>query len=100
MDLERLTESIFLAELKASLTHRRLKLQLWDDYLNSVRSLTVLKENIVVTVLVKLVPLFFLKYTCVFFFLTRSLIDGCQMVTDTCKNDGSLLKFTQMKMFR
>ena len=68
MDLERLTESIFLAELKASLTHRRLKLKLWDDYLNSVRSLTVLKENIVVTVLVKLVPLFFfLKYTCVFF---------------------------------
>lgn len=52
MDLERLTESIFLAD-------RRLKLQLWDDYLNSVRSLTVLKENIVVTVLVKLVPLFF-----------------------------------------
>ena len=69
MDLERLTESIFLAELKASLTHRRLKLQLWDDYLNSVRSLTVLKENIVVTVLVKLVPLFFLIkiYLCFFF---------------------------------
>ena len=61
MDLERLTESIFLAD-------RRLKLQLWDDYLNSVRSLTVLKENIVVTVLVKLVPLFFSKVYMRFFF--------------------------------
>ena len=73
MDLERLTESIFLAELKASLTHRRLKLQLWDDYLNSVRSLTVLKENIVVTVLVKLVPLFFLIKVYLRFFFLRGL---------------------------
>ena len=73
MDLERLTESIFLAKLKASLTHRRLKLQLWDDYLNSVRSLTVLKENIVVTVLVKLVPLFFLIKVYLRFFFLRGL---------------------------
>ena len=73
MDLERLTESIFLAELKASLTHRRLKLQLWDDYLNSVRSLAVLKENIVVTVLVKLVPLFFLIKVYLRFFFLRGL---------------------------
>ena len=73
MDLERLTESIFLAELKASLTHRRLKLQLWDDYLNSVRSLTVLKENIVVIVLVKLVPLFFLIKVYLRFFFLRGL---------------------------
>ena len=73
MDLERLTESIFLAELKASLTHRRLKLQLWDDYLNSVRSLTVLKENIVVTVLVKLVPLFFFSKVYMRFFFLRGL---------------------------
>ena len=66
MDLERLTESIFLAD-------RRLKLQLWDDYLNSVRSLTVLKENIVVTVLVKLVPLFFLIKVYLRFFFLRGL---------------------------
>ena len=61
----------------------------------SVRSLTALEENfIVVTVLAKLVPLFFQKCTYVFFcffFLTRSLIDRCQIVTETCKNNVSKL---------
>ena len=38
------------------------------------------------TVLAKLVPLFF-KCSYAFFFLTRSLIDRCQIVTDTCKNN-------------
>ena len=40
------------------------------------------------TVLAKLVPLFF-KCSCAFFFLTRSLIDRCQIVTDICKNNVS-----------
>ena len=62
----------------------------------SVRSLTALEENIVATVLAKLVPLFFFKSVLAFFFLTRSLIQRCQIVTDTCKNNfskffGSLL---------
>ena len=38
------------------------------------------------TVLAKLVTLFFQKSTCVFF-LTRSLIDRCQIVIDTYKNN-------------
>ena len=38
------------------------------------------------TVLAKLVPLFFWKCTCTFFFHTRSLTDRSQIVTDTCKN--------------
>ena len=38
-----------------------------------------------VTVLGKVVSLFF-KCELRFFFLTRSLIDRCQIVTDTCKN--------------
>ena len=50
--------------------------------------MTVFEENIVVTVLAKLVPLFF-KCSCAFSFLTRSLIDRCQIVTDTCKNNVS-----------
>ena len=54
----------------------------------SIRSLTVFEENIVVKVLAKLVPLFF-KCSYAFFFLTRSLIDRCQIVTDTCKNNVS-----------
>ena len=46
-----------------------------------VRLLTVFEENIVMTVLAKLVSLFF-KSVHVFFFLTRSLIDKCQFLTD------------------
>ena len=38
------------------------------------------------TVLAKLVPLFFQKCTCAFLFRTRSLTDRSQIVTDTCKN--------------
>ena len=60
----------------------------WEWITLSVRWLTVFEENIVVTVLAKLVPLFFRKCTCAFF-LTRSLIDRCQIVTDTCKNNVS-----------
>ena len=40
------------------------------------------------TVLAKLVPLFF-KSSYAVFLLTRSLIDRCQIVTDTCKNNDS-----------
>ena len=39
-------------------------------------------------VLAKLVPMFF-KCSCAFIFLTRSLIDRCQIMTDTCKNNVS-----------
>ena len=60
----------------------------WEWIILSVRSLTVFEENIVVTVLAKLVPLFF-KCSCAFSFLTRSLIDRCQIVTDSCKNNVS-----------
>ena len=45
-----------------------------------MRSLTVFEENIVVTVLAKVLQSFF---------LTRSLIDRCQIVTDTGKNNVS-----------
>ena len=41
----------------------------WEWIILSVRSLTVFGENIVVTVLAKLVWLFFQKCTCPFFFL-------------------------------
>ena len=58
----------------------------WEWIILSVRSLNVFEEGIVVTVLSKLVSLFF-KYSCAFFFLTHSLIDRCQIVTDTCKNN-------------
>ena len=60
----------------------------WEWIILSVRSLTVFEEKNVVTVLAKLVPLFF-KSSCFFFFFTRSLIDRCQIVTDTCKNNVS-----------
>ena len=50
---------------------------------------TVFQENTVVTVLTNLVPLFFSKVSMRFFFLTRSLIDRCQIVTDTYKNNVS-----------
>ena len=53
----------------------------------SVRSLTVFKENIVVTVLANAVPLFF-KSSCAFFSYAF-LIDRCQIVTDICKNNVS-----------
>ena len=56
----------------------------------SVRSLTVFEENIVVAVVAELVSLFFKSVHALFFsFLTRSLIDKCQIVTDTCKNNFS-----------
>ena len=49
-----------------------------------------------------------LKFTCAVFFLTHSLIDRCQIVTDTCKNNVSNFVwkpfksplFTQMKKFQ
>ena len=41
------------------------------------------------TVLAKLVFLFFKSVHTLFFFLTCSLIDRCQMVTDTCKDNVS-----------
>ena len=59
----------------------------WVWIILSVRSLSVLEENIVVTVIAKSVPLLF-KCSCAFF-LTRSLIDRCQIVTDICKNNVS-----------
>ena len=67
----------------------------WKWIILSIRSLTAFQENIVVTVLAKLVLLLFLKCTCVFF-LMCSLIDRCQIVTVTHKNNvskfvGSLL---------
>ena len=40
------------------------------------------------TVLAKLVSLFF-KSVHALFFLTHSLIDRCQMLTDTCKDNVS-----------
>ena len=46
--------------------------------------MTVFEENIVVIVLAKLVSLFFKNLHALFSFLTRSLIDRCQIVTDTC----------------
>ena len=51
-------------------------------------SLTVFEENNVVTVLAKLISLFF-KSVRALFFLTCSLIDRCQFVIDTCKNNVS-----------
>ena len=61
----------------------------WEWIILSVRSLTAMEKDSVVTVLAKLVPLFFQKCTCAFFFLKRSPIDRCQIVTDTCKNNVS-----------
>ena len=60
----------------------------WEWIILSVRSLTDFEENIVVTVLAKLVLLVF-KCSFAFLFLARSLIDRCQIVTDTCKNNVS-----------
>ena len=54
----------------------------------SVRSLTVFEENTVVTVLAKLVSLFF-KSVHALFFLTHSLTDRCQIVTDASTNNVS-----------
>ena len=42
------------------------------------------EEKIVVIVLANLVSLFFKNLHALFSFLTRSLIDRCQIVTDTC----------------
>ena len=58
----------------------------WEWIILSVRSLTAMEKDSVVTVLAKLVPLFFQKCTCAFFFHTRSLTDRSQILTDTCKN--------------
>ena len=60
----------------------------WEWIILSVRSLTDFEENIVVTVLAKLVLLVF-KCSFAFLFLARSLIERCQIVTDTCKNNVS-----------
>ena len=45
----------------------------------SVRSLTVFEENIVVTVLAKLVPLIFQQCTCAFFFSLRIKSTGVRL---------------------
>ena len=63
----------------------------------SVRSLTVFEENIVVIVLAKLVPLFF-QCSYPFVLLTRSLIDRCQIVTNTCKNNVSKFVWKPFKL--
>ena len=55
----------------------------------SVRSLTVFEENIVVTVLAKLVPLIFQQCTCAFLFFPMRQIDRCQIERDTCKYNVS-----------
>ena len=55
----------------------------WEWIILSVRLLTIFEENIVVIVLAKLV-LLFSKCAHALFFLTCSLIDRCQIVTDTC----------------
>ena len=47
--------------------------------------MTAFQENIVVTGLANLVPLFFQKCASALIYFTRSLIDRCQIVTDTCK---------------
>ena len=52
----------------------------WEWIILSVRSLAVFEENIVETVLAKLFSLFSNVLT--HFFVTRSLIDRCQIVTD------------------
>ena len=49
----------------------------------SVRSLTILEKNIVVTIRC------FFKDAHAFFFLARFLIDRCQIVTDNCNNNAS-----------
>ena len=59
----------------------------WEWITLPVRSLTVTEGNIVVTVLAKLVLLF--SNVLALFFLMHSLIDRCQIVTDTCKNNVS-----------
>ena len=60
----------------------------------SVRSLNGFGEKIVVTVIelefvcqTSTIVIFFSKVHRCFFSLTRSLIDGCQIVTDTCKQN-------------
>ena len=58
----------------------------WEWIILSVRSLTVFEENIGVTVL-QTSFVVFQKWICAFFSFTRSLIDRCQIVTDTCKNN-------------
>ena len=61
----------------------------WEWIILSVRSMTDFEENNVMTVLTKLVwqGLLFLRVYMRFIFFTRSLIDRCQIVTDTCKNN-------------
>ena len=62
----------------------------------SVRSLAVFEEITVMTVLAKPVP-FFSNLLAFFFFLTRSRIDKCQIVTDTCKNNVSKFIWKPLK---
>ena len=52
----------------------------WEWIILSVRSLTVVEKNTVVTVLAKLVPLFFQKCTCVFFFLRAPLLTDVRLL--------------------
>ena len=58
----------------------------WEWIILSVRSLTVFEKNIVVTVL-QTSFVVFKSERVLFFSFTRSLIDRCQIVTDTCKNN-------------
>ena len=61
----------------------------WEQIILSVRSLTVFRKNIVVTVLAKLVSLFSKSVHALSFFLICSLTDRSQIATDTCKNNVS-----------
>ena len=58
----------------------------WEWIILSVRSLTVFEKNIVVTVL-QTSFVVCKSERVLFFSFTRSLIDRCQIVTDTCKNN-------------
>ena len=58
----------------------------WEWIILSIRSLTVFEKNIVVTVLQTSFVVFKSEHV-LFFSYTHSLIDRCQIVTDTCKNN-------------
>ena len=64
---------------------------------NCTRNHVITSTNIFVTVLAKLVALFFQKCTCALSFLTRSLIDRCQILIDTCKNNVSNFVWKPLK---
>ena len=66
----------------------------WKWMIFSVRSLNGFGEKIVVTAIelefacqTSTIVIFFSKVHRCFFSLTRSLIDGCQIVSDTCKKN-------------